>query len=341
MIKRFPYRIVQTHFFFSLSYSAFKPGASENVMVMNRGPSTDIVLDKGIVLFPGIPQTIPRYKAELLGDQVFILDESGNITNMEAENTCACYVSPQDQDNTKAPPFSGKESALPRLRSGCMVCGSPLTYFPEERECQCAYCRHTFSTNSRCENGHFVCDVCHGEDGLKIIAHLCEETAETDMIRLLEQIRHHPAIPINGPEHHALVPGIVLATYRNLGGGVSAATVQTGINRGSSVPGGYCAFMGVCGAAMGVGLAFSLILEANPLHPELRKTVQSATQAVLADIAALKAARCCQRDSWIALKKAAELSKRHLPVTLRADHPLICRQKEMNKECFGKACPLF
>jgi hypothetical protein len=92
---------------------------------------------------------------------------------------------------------------------------------------------------------------------------------------------------------------------------------------------------------LGVGTAFSLILEANPLNPELRKTVQGSTQAVLAEIAALKAARCCQRDSWIALKKAAELSQTHLPIALCADHPLLCRQKEINKECFGKECPLF
>lgn len=161
------------------------------------------------------------------------------------------------------------------------------------------------------------------------------------MIRLFEQIRRHPAIPANGPEYHSLVPGIILATYHNLGGSVSSSTVQTGIKRGSSVAGGHCAFMGVCGAALGVGIAFSLILEANPLNPELRKTVQTVTQTVLTDISELNAARCCQRDSWIAFKKAAKLSETYLQVPLRADHSLDCLQKENNKHCFGKACPLF
>lgn len=325
IIKRSPYRIVQNHPFFSLTYSVWKPAASENVRVVNRGPSTDIVPDNGIVLLPGIPQSIPRFKAELLGDQVFILDESGNVTNIDSGNDCACFISP----------------LLPRLQSGCMVCGKPLIYFSDGRKCQCVYCGRTFSENSLCENGHFVCDSCHAEDGLKIIEHICMETAETDMIRLFEQIRRHPAIPMNGPECHALVPGVILATYRNLGGGISSAAVQTGIKRGSSVAGGHCAFMGVCGAAVGVGTAFSLILSANPLNPGLRKTVQGVTQAALAEIADLKAARCCQRDSWIALKKAAELSKTYLPVALLADHPLICHQREINKECFGKGCPLF
>ena len=88
-------------------------------------------------------------------------------------------------------------------------------------------------------------------------------------------------------------------------------------------------------------IAYSLILEANPLTPELRQTVQTVTQTVLADISKLNAARCCQRDSWIAFKKAAELSEIYLPVPLHADHSLVCLQKENNKHCFGKECPLF
>jgi len=341
MIKRFPYRTVQDHPFFSLTYTAHKPKISENVRVMNRGPSTNIVLDDGIALLPGIPQSIPRYKADLLGDQVFILDELGNITNSDAENTCACFVSPEDQGNELTQLLSKPEPTPPRLQSDCMVCGEPLVYFPKERTCQCSYCHKTFDANSSCENGHFVCDACHAEDALKVIEHICTETAETDMIRLFEQIRRHPAIPANGPEYHALVPGIILATYRNLGGKISGTIVQSGIKRGSSVAGGHCAFMGVCGAAVGVGIAFSLILEATPLNPELRKTVQTVTQTVLADISKLNAARCCQRDSWLALKKAAELSEIYLPVPLCADHSLVCLQKENNKHCFGKACPLF
>ena len=341
MIKRFPYRTVQDHPFFSLTYSACKPVTSDTVRVVNRGPSANIVMDNGTVLVPGVAEFIHRYQAELLGDQIFILDESGNATNINAENTCACYTSPEEQDKEQNLILSKIDMAPPRLQSGCMVCGAPLTYFMEEKECQCTYCHRPFFANSICENGHFVCDACHAEDALKIIEHICMESTETDMIRLFEHIRRHPAIPLNGPEYHALVPGVVLATYRNLGGNITSTTIQTGIKRGSNVPGGHCAFMGVCGAAIGVGIAFSIILEANPLNAELRKTVLTATQTVLSDIAGLKAARCCQRDSWLALKKAAELSKNFLPITLIADHGLVCHQKENNKDCFGKACPLF
>jgi len=221
-----------------------------------------------------------------------------------------------------------------------MVCGASIEYFSMEKEQSCSYCRRTFAANASCEKGHFVCDACHEEDGLEIIRRICLHTQETDMLRLFEQIRSHPAIPVNGPEHHALVPGIILATYRNLGGKISAAALETGIKRGSSVAGGYCAFMGICGAAVGVGTAFSLILDANPLKAEERKKVQQAVQGVLEEIAALRAARCCQRDCWIALKKTARLSAEILPVTLKAEGDISCGQQHQNHECQGEECPL-
>ena len=188
------------------------------------------------------------------------------------------------------------------------------------------------------KNGHFVCDACHSKEGLPVILHICLTTMETDMILLLEEIRKHPAIPVNGPEHHIMVPGIILATYGNLGGKISSDDVRNGIKRGAQVPGGYCGFMGICGAAVGVGIAFALILESNPVKPVERKIVQGVTGAVLMDIAAHEAARCCQRDSWIALKKAAELSVDCLPIPLKAEKRLSCRQQGKNKECIKAAC---
>ena len=232
-------------------------------------------------------------------------------------------------------------SLFPRRSNGCMVCGTPIVYLPQDLQCRCAFCHRSFSTNSRCENGHYVCDACHVEDGLKVIQHICASTDETDMIRLLAIIRKHPAIPVHGPEHHALVPGIILAAYRNLGGDIPDSVIEAGIKRGATVAGGSCAFMGICGAAEGVGIAFSLILEANPLCPEKRSIVQHVTQSVLYEISKLKAARCCQRDTWIALKKAAALSRKYLPVPLKSDAEMNCEQQHQNKECMGQGCPLF
>jgi Family of unknown function (DUF5714) len=175
---------------------------------------------------------------------------------------------------------------------------------------------------------------------VEFIRHICLKTDETDSVRLFERIRSHPTIALHGPEYHAMIPGIILSTYRNLGAEISEKVIETGIFRGKGMAGGYCAFMGVCGAAVGAGIAFSLILDANPVKALERSTVQSVTQAVLSEIAQLKAARCCQRDGYIALTKAAELSKSFLPIALKAEHRLVCRQMHVNQECLGKTCLL-
>lgn len=138
-----------------------------------------------------------------------------------------------------------------------------------------------------------------------------------------------------------MVAGIILAGYRNVGGDVPDGILQTAISRGSNIAGGACAFMGVCGAAVGVGIAFSLLLQASPLTPRERRLVQTLTQAVLKEIAQLEAARCCQRDGWIALSTCAELSREILPIPLKAEHRLVCGQRHLNRECLGKACRLY
>ena len=202
------------------------------------------------------------------------------------------------------------------------------------------YCHTEQTTNARCQQGHFVCDACHSREALAVIEHLLTTTRETDMLALLEEIRNHPAVPRHGPEHHSLVPGIILAAYRNSGGHVTPAMLQSALRRGKAMAGGACAYLGVCGAAAGVGAAFSLLLDANPVKPQERQAIKQITLAALQASANLTGARCCQQESWLALRQAAQISGQYLPVALKAEAPLSCRQWQQNQECLGVECPL-
>ena len=338
-IKRFPYRTVKGHPFFSLTYEAFKPSGDAPVRVMYRGPSVAAVTDSGQWLPTGQIRSLPKSAADRLADSVFVFNDHGEVTNLAMENSCACFTPPEEKAADHEPPQSLPAPAR-RQTQGCMVCGKPLAYLTQETEQACVYCGQRGMANAVCENGHHVCDRCHAEDALDVITHLCLTSRETDMIALMKAIRHHPKVPLHGPEHHALVPGVILATYRNLGGAVTEETLRTGIGRGATIAGGHCAFMGVCGAAVGAGIALSLLLAANPVRGVERKKVQTAVQQILADIGDLEAARCCQRDVWIALRKTAELSGDLLPIRLLADAGLVCRQQARNTECMGKGCPV-
>ena len=87
-------------------------------------------------------------------------------------------------------------------------------------------------------------------------------------------------------------------------------------------------------------LAVSVILEGDPLAARPRARSMRASSAVLAEIARTEAPRCCQRQSYVALKKTAELSRELLPLSLRAEAPMRCGQMSLNAECIGPACPL-
>jgi len=346
-LKRFFYREVQNHPFYSLTYTACKPKTDIEVPVIYPGPFAAVITDDGKMLIRGHNAVLDQGTAEKCNDQIFILDANGNASNIDAENTCACFEAPAEEVKPSSPTINISSSVgigplLPspdRFAAGCMVCGTPLTYLENNREKKCAFCGIVKAANAECENGHFVCDDCHSSNAIDIVRHICLNTEETDMIDLFNMIRCHPSIPLHGPEYHFIVPGVIVATYRNLGGKVSDTDIQTAIDRGKTIPGGVCGFWGGCGAALGTGTAFAVLLKGNPIKARERKIVQQITGIIINKINQLEAARCCQREAWTALKIAAELSPQYLEIPLRANGGTHCTQQSKNKECMGKGCP--
>lgn len=234
-------------------------------------------------------------------------------------------------------PALEKEKAF---SSGCMVCGEPLLCLDEDKWLACHYCGRVTASNTCCEKDHYVCDHCYKDYSSKVIESLCLESTETDMLEMLKRLRRHPIVRVNGTEHHALVPGIIIAAYRNNGGLIDSDLLSIAVQRGSTIMGGSCAYTGICGSVAGVGIAFSLLLQADPYKAKERQTVQLLMQQVIGAVASNQAPRCCQRESWVSLKKAAELSRQYLPIELIADAVIGCQQLHLNEECIGRECPV-
>ena len=253
-------------------------------------------------------------------------NHSKKIILSGAENQCC---SPET-DNTNPGIF----------KSGCMVCGAPLIYYWENKESTCFFCGQVLQANAGCLNGHFVCDHCHSADAIEIIRNVCLNSRQTDMVELMQTIRSHPLFGIHGPEHHSMVPAVILTALKNSGYQISDDEINLAIARGKIVGGGACAFLGACGAAVGVGIAVSVVLKANPYDGSKRQSVQQNTQKVLAKIASYKAPRCCQRDSWLALKEASTIIREITGKSLSVG-TIECEQFRENKECIHKQCPLW
>ncbi len=241
-------------------------------------------------------------------------------------NSCCCA----DPDSTDSGIF----------KSGCMVCGAPLIYYWKEKESTCCFCGQTLQANAGCPAGHFVCDKCHSADAVEIIKNVCLHSRENSMVDLMQIIRSHPLFGIHGPEHHSMLPAVILTALKNSGAPISEGEIITAIERGKTVCGGACAFLGVCGAAVGAGIAVSILIKADPYDGEKRQAVQMITQRVLAVIASYKAPRCCQRDSWLALRESAAVLQELTGKTLTVES-FECGQFRENKECIYEQCPLW
>jgi len=257
IVKRFPYRAIAGHTFYSITYDARKARGTRKAAALYRGPFGTVLTDAGRVLRRGVTTEIELDETFPVDDSVFLLDADGVVTNVEQKMTCSCHVVPAAPG--AGPPVAAKHTA------GCMVCGAELVYSQSNSKLICYYCGRETYGNVVCDAGHFVCDTCHAHDALSIIRDVCLGSTETDMIALMEKIRNHPAFPLHGPEHHSMVPAIILTAYRNTTGEIADEQILMGMERGGTYAGGGSAFFGVCGAAVGVGIAFSAILR-SALH---------------------------------------------------------------------------
>jgi ubiquinone/menaquinone biosynthesis C-methylase UbiE/ribosomal protein S27E len=257
----------------------------------------------------------------------------GVMKAVKSEPTCACFIKPEP---IQLAPNSGALA----IKVDCMVCGAKLVYSEVNTNMSCHYCGQTSASNAHCTNGHFVCDPCHRTDAVEIIKHICLNSRETDAAVLMQKIRAHPHFSIHGPEHHSLVPAVILTALKNSGNAITHEQITTAIERGATVAGGACAFLGICGAATGVGIAFSVLLAATPIDGDKRQEVLRVTQKLLGDISSYAGPRCCQRDCWIALRSAAELLHEKMGITLDVS-AIQCEQYPKNKECIFKKCPLW
>lgn len=234
-----------------------------------------------------------------------------------------------------------KRSPGERHDTGCLLCGAPLVYAAEAAERTCAVCGEKRLSNCACEKGHYVCDRCHaaGLDAGFIPPLL--QSREKDPQKLLEDVFALPGIHMHGPEHHAIVPCVLLTAYRNCGGELDLrSALSEALKRGRQVPGGTCGYWGVCGAAAGAGIYFSILTRSTPLAGEVWDLPQRLAARCLNAIAETGGPRCCKRTARQAVHEAVEFTGERLGLTMPETQP-VCGYMEKNRECIGARCPYY
>ena len=224
--------------------------------------------------------------------------------------------------------------------SGCVVCGAMLVYGAETSEKMCVVCNRICISNAECENGHFVCDACHRTGVDALIPYLLN-SKEKSPVKLMQHLLKLPQIHMHGPEHHIIVPCVLLAAYRNSGGEINLArALEEAITRGKQIPGGVCGFWGVCGAAAGAGVYASIVTGSNPLNSKAWHLPQMLSSRCLEKIAEIGGPRCCKRTSHVAIYEAIRFTEERLGITIPKEE-FNCTYSDRNTECLNSRCPYF
>lgn len=225
-------------------------------------------------------------------------------------------------------------------RGACLICGKPLVYFDDAKEMECSICHRTFENNASCEDGHYVCDECHGKKGIEVIEKMCRESVEKNPIALMQSVMENPYIYMHGPEHHVLVGAAILTAFHNCGGELDYEwAMKEMVRRGKEVPGGICGFWGCCGAAVSTGIAYSILQKATPLSGKSWGKANLMTSRALQNIGSVGGPRCCKRDSFLAVQTAVEVIREEWGIGLELPEKIACTFVEENAQCLRKACP--
>ena len=221
-----------------------------------------------------------------------------------------------------------------------MICGEELDYLTIAVPVTCTYCGKEETTYIHCPEGHYVCNECHESDSIKIITQFCLNSGSKNPMEMAKTIMKHPIMPMHGPEHHAMIAGVLVTAYRNAAGKLSDDEIIEAIRRGSTVPGGYCGIYGADAAAIATGIAMSVILNATPLTDYERRVANIMTSRALLAISGNSGVRCCKRSTFASIEAAVQYFREVLGVELEQIpvSKLKCEHSHRNKQCSTVHC---
>jgi len=228
-------------------------------------------------------------------------------------------------------------------RAGCVICGARVVYGKNARRTVCHYCGRESESDARCSKGHYVCDECHSLPAKDIIARCCKASKSKDPLALALTLMRNPAVKMHGPEHHFLVPAVLICAYHNVKGDCTSKSrqIDEASRRAQKVSGGFCGFQGACGTAVGTGIFVSVVTGATPLSKEEWRLANLMTARSLFRMAEHGGPRCCKRVTYLAIGEAVAFSAEKLGVDMKKPGEINCQFRHMNQECQKGKCPFY
>jgi hypothetical protein len=228
-------------------------------------------------------------------------------------------------------------------KNNCLICGEELVYKESLEARKCQYCGLEFESQAACVNGHFICDTCHASPAIDIIRRSCLHSPSVNPVRLATGIMKHPSVKMHGPEHHFLVPAVLLSCYYNQTGHRDQLEekLSQAEKRSVHILGGFCGSHGSCGAAVGTGIFMSLATGSTPLSTNGWRQSNLITAQSLMSVALHGGPRCCKRDTYLSLDRAVDFIEKEQGVSLEKEENISCEFSHLNKQCLLEECQYY
>ncbi len=224
----------------------------------------------------------------------------------------------------------------------CLFCGFDEVKMETSQEMQCVFCGEISDAMSICVNNHYVCDNCKRLTPNELIKKVCMNTKKTDPISLAVEIMGSPAIKMHGPEHHFIVPAVLLTCINNAFGSIENLKEKIDMaekRANETVP--TCSFnLGTCGAAIGTGIFLSIYTNQNPRSEDEWSLANSIIASSLKRVADSGGPRCCKRDTYIAIEEAVDFLRDKFAVYLPISTAK-CTFSLRNRSCGREECNFY
>lgn len=211
------------------------------------------------------------------------------------------------------------------------------------KKLECYFCGEIGEASLTCEENHFVCETCRLATAQEIIEKVGVFARDDDPIEIANKLMMHPAIPVYGVEHHSITAVALFKAVKNAKGErVEKKDIKKLIALTQKIPYGSCGFLGVCGAAAGVGAALSLLLKASYISDRERTLAMNCASEANIEIAEEGGPRCCVESVYVALDVGSRNANQIFGLKIKPKLPIkSCKFFEKAPDCRREKCKFF
>ncbi|MDD4876399.1 MAG: DUF5714 domain-containing protein [Dehalococcoidales bacterium] len=225
----------------------------------------------------------------------------------------------------------------------CLICEADLKYEDECSRMICSLCGEEYESKITCVDGHYICNKCYFLSANDLIKRICVESELENPLEMAINIMKNQRIAMHGPQHHFMVPAVLLSSYYNLKNDLAMKEekIKVAQERAVNVLGGFCGFYGDCGAAVGTGIFISLVTDASPLSSYEWKLSNLMTARSLFSLAHIGGPRCCKRTTIMSIQSASLFAVEYLGIKFPGSNNIKCDFSSLNNECLFRVCPFY